>query len=104
MSQISALLAADRYHRRARRVSKPHDGLTKDQLWNKLRHMEERAKAAAKRASRIAHSAHNYAQALTGDERRRMLELRDEAHACSAAASGETLDSIPMDRASGGAA
>ncbi len=82
MSHISSMFAAERYHRRARRVSKPHDGMTKDQLWAQLQAAKEALRKAADAAQRCATAAHNHAQdGLQGTvSRRRMLELRDCAY------------------------
>lgn len=86
-SHIHNFLKQNRADRRAAaRVSKPHDGMTKDQLWAALQSAEAQLKAAQRKASAVAHDAHNYAQAQSGDVRRQLFQLRDDAYECASIA------------------
>lgn len=95
MSHIKKFLVTQGL-RPARRKKKPHDHLTKDQMWARLQEVvvhAGRLDRIAAALSRAAHtlandSAHPGAEPLTPSEvRRRAFALRDGAHAICKAVS-----------------
>jgi hypothetical protein len=79
MSNHSHLLADVRKAARTPRASRPYDQYTKKELWERLQ-AAEKAKA---KFQRVATMAHDFAQAETGESRRRLFAVRDAIYAAS---------------------
>lgn len=78
MSHLTDLLADMR--KRPPREPKPYDRFSKAELWTRLQAAQNALIAAGTAAQSTATQAHGYAQSATGEQRRKLIALRDAAY------------------------
>lgn len=88
-NQIRDAIAGRNVGGKGRGRNSAHREFTKDQLWDELVKLKAQAGEVEAQANFLARDSHNYAQSMSGEDRRRMLEMRNRAHVIASIARGE---------------